>query len=401
MRVLLISAGSRGDVDPFVALACGLKQAGHFPTLAAPARFHTLAQAQGIAFIGLDNSLFELQEGLARRGTFAALAGATKAKPALRKFLLDVAGLAEHATDYIVYHPKTLAAPLVAEKQGVPSIAAQLVPLYQPTRAFPAPVLAQKLPRWLHGPSWRLVVAIEAPWRGLMRDIHHRLGLTTPRIGLAERIADGGALNAWSSRLLPAPADWPAGSEPLGFWRLPADGDAQPPQVLADFLAAGPAPVYIGFGSMLNRDSARLGRHIRDGLRRAGSRGVVATGAGAIEIETSDDILVLEHAPHQWLFPRVKTVVHHGGIGTVAAALGAGVPQVIKPFLGDQPFWARRLHEVQAGIPLDTLTPDSFARGISAAEGLTQTARSIAQEMACESGVSTAIERIERHALRP
>src|SRR5690606_16355151 len=112
-------------------------------------------------------------------------------------------------------------------------------------------------------------------------------------------------------------------------------------QELLDFLDAGPAPVHVGFGSMLTRNPAALGTAVREGLRRAGTRGVVATGAGAIELDSSDDILVLDQAPHDWLLPRMSATVHHGGVGTVAAALTSGIPQVVKPFLGDQPFWGQ------------------------------------------------------------
>lgn len=395
MRALLVTTGSRGDVEPFVALARGLADAGHTATLAAPARFAPLASTHGVEHLGLDDSLFELQDELATKGALAAVTGSAKAKPALRRFLLDVADLADVPADVVVHHPKTLAAPSLAERIGVPAVAAQLIPLFQPTSAFPAPVLSARIPRFLNRATWRLVSAIEAPWRKVLTEVHREhLGLRTPLIGLAERIARDGALNAWSPHLLPAPPEWPAHAQPLGFWRTPA-GAATPPQALVDFLGAGDPPVYVGFGSMVVRDPAALGRTVRDGLRRAGRRGVVVTGAGAIELEGDDDVLVLEQAPHHWLLPRVTAAVHHGGVGTLAAALAAGVPQVIRPFMGDQTFWARRAAELGVAVPVRRLTADSLGAALGTAAGLADRAADLAEALALEDGVTAAVRRLE------
>ncbi|MCW4457424.1 glycosyltransferase [Microbacterium sp. MPKO10] len=397
MKALLVTTGSRGDVEPFVALARGLADAGHHPTLAAPARFLELAAEHDVAFIALDDSLFELQSSLAHRGTFAAFTGAARAKSALRLFLADVADLADHATDVVVYHPKTLAAPLVAERLGVPSIAVQLIPLYQPTAAFPSPLLSFPIPRALNRLTWRMSSAIEAPWRGMLRTLHRdRLALSTPLTGIADRIAADGALNAWSPHLLPAPTEWPASAEPLGFWRLPGAADEPAPE-LVDFLSNGEPPVYVGFGSMTSTHPDAVGAAIRDGLRRAGRRGVVVTGAGAVELEGDDSILVLDHVSHDWLLPRTAVAVHHGGVGTVGAALTAGVPQVIRPFLGDQQFWAKRVADIGVGVRLRRLTAESLAAAIAAAETCTPRARALGDSIrARDDGVVQAVRQIEQ-----
>src|SRR5690625_2375529 len=188
VKVLLVSTGSRGDVEPFIALGRGLKSVGHDPTLAAPARFRDLTEDHALPFIALDDSLFDLQDDLARKGTLASLRGAAKAKRALRRFLFDVADLAQHPTDVVVYHPKTLAAPLVAEKQRVPAMAAQLIPLYQPTSAFPVPLLSRPVPRWFDRASWRIVAAVEAPWSRVLRASRDdQPGMTSPHVAVAAR----------------------------------------------------------------------------------------------------------------------------------------------------------------------------------------------------------------------
>lgn len=399
MRALVVTMGSRGDVEPFVALARGLADAGHRPTLAAPARFRALAAEYDVAFIALDDSLFKLQDSLAHKGTFAALTGAARAKSALTLVVADVADLADHATDVVVYHPKTLAAPLVAERLSVPSIAVQLIPLYQPTAAFPSPLLTFPVPRAMNRLTWRMSSAIEAPWRGMLRTLHRdRLALSTPLIGIADRIAADGALNAWSPSLLPAPTEWPASAEPLGFWRLPGAADVPAPE-LVDFLSDGEPPVYVGFGSMTSTHPDAVGAAIREGLRRAGRRGVVVTGGGALELEGDDSILVLDNVSHDWLLPRTTVAVHHGGVGTAGAALTAGVPQVIRPFLGDQQFWAKRVAEIGAGVRIRRLTAESLAAAIAAAESCAPRARALGDSIrGRDDGVAQAVRRIEQRA---
>ena len=396
MKVLLITTGSRGDVEPFLALACGLRERGHLPTLAGPARFNELAAGRAVEFHSLDDSVFDLQDDLMKRGSLGALTGAAKAKTAFERFLIDVASLADHPTDVVVYHPKTLAAPMVAESQGRPAIAAQLIPLYQPTTAFPAPILPARIPRWFNRPSWATVSAIEMPWRKMLRRLRNEsFRLDGAPIPMTEQIRRNGALNAWSPQLLPAPVEWQLDAAPLGFWRLPESGWS-PPAALLDFLESGDPPIYIGFGSMVDKRSDMFGITIVEGLRKARRRGVVATGSGAVRLSASDDVFVLDQAPHHWLLPRVSAVVHHGGVGTLAAALHAGVPQVIKPFLGDQHFWARRASDLGVAVRLGRLTPDTLAAAITTASSLAPRARTLSRSINSDRGTEAAIARLEQ-----
>lgn len=393
MRVLLVTTGSRGDVEPFAALAEAMAAVGLTPTLAAPARFRALTAHPDVHFVGLDDSALDLQESLAHGGFTSALSGVSKAKKAVTRFLTDVAGLAEYSTDAIVYHPKTLAAPSLAEYHKVPSIAAQLLPLYQPTSAFPAPVLSRRLPNCANRTSWHLVPLIERPWRSVLRRLRvETLGLTTPVPTISQQVREHGSLNAWSEHLLPRPKEWPPHAAPIGFWyRATAE---RPSQRVVDFVNDGDPPIYVGFGSMMARESARMGTVVRDALRMAGRRAIVATGAGAIHLRDAADILVVDQVDHGWLFPRVSAVVHHGGVGTVGAAMRAGVPQVIRPFIGDQSFWSRRVEEIGIGTSVARPTPDALARAILAAEDLRHKARVIGEQTRSERGLTTAIDRI-------
>jgi sterol 3beta-glucosyltransferase len=394
MRPLLITVGSRGDVQPYLALACGLLAAGHRPLLAAPRRFAPMAAARGVEFAPLDDELLTLQDSVKGQGVRAAITAARSVRPMLRRLLDDQAGLAARPEfDVVVHHPKALGGPSVAEKLGVPALAGLLLPLYVPTAAFAAPILPVRVPPALNRASWRITAAIEAPYRKTLRTWRReRLGLTGP-VPPATR---GGVLHAWSPHLLPAPADWPEEARPIGFWTLPA-GDWTPPEPLARFLADGEPPVYVGFGSSFGGDPEALAATVLEAVRMTGRRAVLATGWGALRPgEQGGDVLVIEEAPHDWLLPRVAVAVHHGGVGTVAAALRAGLPQVVRPFMSDQPFWAARLHQLGVAPPPlpRRLRPERLAAAITEAAGLTAAARALAGKLATEDGVAAAVRRL-------
>lgn len=396
-RFLLVTAGSRGDTEPFVSLAYALREAGHDPTVAAPARYRRLAEAYDIDYVGLDDGFLDLQDELPGAGVMTALRGAPTAKRSFERLLEDVAGLGDWATDHVVYHPKTLVAPMIAERQQVPATAVQLIPLYRATRHFPAPVTTVRPPSFLNRASWRLVAGVEAQWRRVIDRLRRdRFGLSgqAPRIG--DLIARDGSLDAWSPTLLPAPEDWPAGAAPIGFLGLPST-PWKPPADLMRFLDAGSAPVYVGFGSMVGRDPAALGSALRRALRLAGRRAVVVTGAGGIALDADEDIFVTDEAPHRWLLPRMAAAVHHGGVGTTGSALVAGVPQVIRPFMGDQRFWAERAGAIGVAVSVRRDEPEEFASAISRAiDASAETAAGVATRVRAEPGVAGAVAALTR-----
>jgi len=400
MRVLLVTTGSRGDVEPFAALAAGLARAGHDPLLAAPRRLTEDAAARGVRVAPLDDGIFALQEEVAGKGTRASVTAARSALPLLRRWLDDVATLQDSGADVVVYAPKSLGAHHLADRLGVPSIAALPVPLFSPTARFPSPLSPVRPPRFLPRTSWRLAGVVEAPYRRMVHTWRSAaLDLTGPTPNLTERVAHDGVLHAWSPHLLPAPADWPAELAPTGFWSGPPDDGWTPPEPLARFLDAGEPPVYVGFGSALAKDPDAFTRTVLDGLQLSGRRAVLATGWGALRpSNVPETVHVLDQVPHGWLLPRTAVAVHHGGVGTVAAALRAGVPQVIRPFLGDQPFWARRVHEIGIAAPPLTgrLTADRLAAAIDDAASKAGAARETGALVRAEDGVSAAVARIER-----
>ena len=402
-RALLITTGSRGDVQPFLVLAHALAEAGACPVVAAPRRFDNLAARFGAEFIGLDDSILDLQDELVGAGPVRAVRSLGRIRPLMRRWLNDLAELAHGEAgraDIAVFTQKVLGGASLAERLKIPGLPAQLIPTGPPTSAFRAPLAPVGTPRLLRRASWLLVGAAEAPWRRMVAQWRSaRLGLKTRPIPFSRIVATRGILSAWSPRLLAAPPEWHSSQSPLGFWRSRETGTLPPD--IERFLADGPPPVVIGFGSMRHDDPARLAREVVDGLRRAGRRGILLAGWSGLSVSGGGDILAVEEAPLGGLLPRAAAIVHHGGVGTVGAALHAGTPQVISPFFGDQSFWAGRLRELGvAPRPLMRITGEALAERLRAADALADTAGALGEVMADEDGCAAAIGRINQVLVR-
>jgi sterol 3beta-glucosyltransferase len=238
------------------------------------------------------------------------------------------------------------------------------------------------------------------PYAGLIRDWRSTSLALAPR---GSPPAPRKTLYCYSPSLVPTPTDWPPDTIATGYWRREhrPDADGLNPD-LESFLAAGEAPIYIGFGSSVGPDPAHLGAVVNDAMQIVGARAVIATGWGAIRgVRSNSNTMVIESAPHGSLFPRVAAVVHHGGAGTTAAGLLAARPTVICPFQGDQHFWGAAVHRAGAGpqpIPVKKLTPKRLASAIRAVrEDLDMRARAavLSERIAQEDGAGRACELIE------
>lgn len=420
MRVLILTLGSRGDIEPFMALAEGLAAGGHAPSLCAPASFEPSIVGRGIDYRRMDDGFVELARSLEGQAAFedmGQLYGALKTvvrllpkADALQDLLLDDAWRAAQAVrpEVIVFHPKLPGALDIAEALDVPAVMAPLFPQFVPTAAFPT----LGFPDLPLGPgyrrtTYRLMHAIAARiGMGPVQRLRSRQGWG-PRSARMGLMADhrGRAvpvLHGFSPVLCPRPGDWPATAVVTGHWPLAPSGAALP-QGVVDFLDAGPPPVYVGFGSMAGRNPERTAGEVVAALRQARCRGVLAGGWGGLApVESADDLLFIESAPHDALFPRVSAVVHHGGAGTTHAGLRAGRPSVLCPFFGDQPFWGRRVHTLGLGpppLPQRRLDADRLAAALVAATtdpGMRAESAAIGRALAAESGVATAVSMLER-----
>jgi sterol 3beta-glucosyltransferase len=211
------------------------------------------------------------------------------------------------------------------------------------------------------------------------------------------------ALLAFSEYVIPRPADWGAELEVTVYWFLAHPATWMPPEDLLRFLAAGPPPVYIGFGSMAIADPRMASAIVGDAVALAGCRAVISAGWAGLQPEgKNDDVYIADDLPHDWLLPRMAAIVHHCGAGTMASALRAGVPSVPVPFIADQFFWAwrlRRLGVAPAAVPHRKLTPQRLAaalRRVLDDQEMRRRARNLGELIRAECGLSSAVRAIER-----
>lgn len=433
MNVLILAFGTRGDVQPFVALARELRGRDHHVLLAAPARFAGLAAAHEIPFATVDDGPLALMNGTGgvgdtvNRGVRGKIAMARAMPAAFGQIIDDAATIATGPgadAEVIVHNGQIIAAPHLAEKLDIPAVLALTVPLYVPTREFawPGQHLPARLPGVLNRASY---LGMRAPQLmfGKVVDTWRRDRLDLPaRPGRHDPLHDHTGnpvpvLNAVSRHVIPPPADWPDDVTTTGYWFLPATNDAGSsdglPAQVAGFLAAGPAPVLVGFGSMAGPDPATTTAAVLEAVQRAGVRAILASGWGgltgpAADRAGSEQVLLVEEVPHDLLLPHVAAVVHHGGAGTAAAAAAAGRPQVIAPFVADQPFWATRMHILgvaPAPLPQRRLTSTALAQAITAATtdpALAARAAELGTRIRAEHGTSAAADQLESllHGIR-
>lgn len=409
MKALLVTHGTRGDVQPFLALAVALRRKGHHALLAAPESFADSAAAHDVEFAPLDegpNRLLQdpvmaeaIESGYRGvRGKITAISAIRRIKPLMADALRDVGAVARSSGADLLVHTPSLPAQHAAEMLGVPAVLATLQPGWVPTSEFPCPLVPlPRVPRFLNRATYLTVSATMRAYNGVVN------AWRADGLGLARGRGPQHALvlQAFSSAVTPVDPAWPESVRTTGFWFLPRNPEWSPSTALRTFLEAGPPPVYIGFGSMAGRDAQRLGDIVAEAVREAGVRAIVATGWGGLAARSSSDLLVIDQAPHDWLFGKVAAVVHHGGGGTTAAALVAGVPQIVCPFVADQPHWAQRMHAVGvAPRPLrhTTITASSLSEAIKQAVSdpeLRQRAIDLGEQIRAEDGVSTAVRDLE------
>lgn len=430
MTILILTLGSRGDVQPYVALGQGLQAAGHDVTLCTSVRFEPFIRKHGLDYAYMNDGFMELMDTDLSREAMEQMTGILDFLRYGVRLWSETTGLQREVVrdgwnavqevepDLILYHPKVYAAPHYAERVGVPVVMPFLIPANVPTGDFPSvgfPVLSglpEPVERVYNRLTFRLTRWLaETATRGFVRDWRTSVGLPEKAAHTGMYRTHTGApvpiVFGFSRHLVPRPPDWPEHVHISGSWFLDGEDGWTPSDELTGFLDAGPPPVYVGFGSMSGQAPGQLVDTVVEALRRTGRRGLLATGWGGLRPgDLPESVHVVDEVPHDWLFPRMAAVVHHGGAGTTAAGLRAGRPSVICPFSMDQPFWGRRVHEAGAGpqpVFQKHLTAPALAAAIQEATERTsiqRAAEALGRRIRSENGVQRGVDLIERAADR-
>jgi len=417
MRIAIIATGSRGDVEPYLALGKGLKQAGHVVRLVTHQDFEGFVNSHGVEFWPFEGSVQDIAHSIDMRaplegGNFLAIMSQMAREAQRGALALAKGGLAAcRGMDLVIAGIGGVFIGIaLADKLGLPLLQAYYIP-FTPTRAYPS-FLFPRLPPWFGGALNRLSfqLARQMMWQGFRsadglarRDV---LGLpSAPFWGPfdADCLQHCPILYGFSPSVIPRPPDWDGNMHVTGYWFLDPADDWTPPPALIEFLQAGPPPVYVGFGSMSSRDPERTATLILQALAQAKQRAIILSGWGGLrKADLPDTALMVDSIPFSWLFPRVAALVHHGGAGTTAAGLRAGVPSVVVPFFGDQPFWGRRVAELGVGpepIPRRKLTAERLARAIQEAltdQTMRQRAAALGAKIQAEDGIARAVALVQQ-----
>ena len=416
----MTAAGSRGDVQPCVALGLGLKSAGHEVTLASWEPYRRIAEGRGLTFYPV--------AGPTPEALMAALVGAgrnplkyaRRFRPLLRPHveggLRDCLAACANA-DAVIYTPLGFAGFMAAEHLGLPSVGSMVEPLFVRSDAYPSAVLGRPVGIPALGGLYNRLShpAVEVLyWRviePLVSDAREKMGLP-PMPALRSPVAEihrrrRPLLLGWSRHVLPPGPRAEDRMPTTGYWFLDHEPGWEPPEKLGEFLENGEPPVALGLGSMTGVEAARTDRIVSEtaeALRRTGLRGVLLSGNAAVDGPLPENVVrVPGEVPYDWLFPRVAAAVHHGGAGTVAAALRAGVPSVVVPVLPDQAFWAHRVSTLGAApppIPQGKITAPKLSDAIQRAATVPEIRRrceTLARLISDEDGVSRAVEAFEHY----
>ena len=410
-KITIITAGTRGSVQGVLALALGLRDAGHQVKMCAGENLKSYVLEKGVEYAHLDDKV----QGLANANEFIEqtqhkskmLESIRTTYHVARNFrpsvvrMLHSAWEAVQGSDAIVYRPHATGGHMLAQRLGVPSFLVEPAPLVTPTREFRNFMLPDlPLGNLYNRISYSLFDMATSPLHRALRKGARGL----PGAGNGHAAANGRhftVFNTFSPHVLDRPRDWPEWSKIVGWLFIPTPSDWAPPRELVQFLEAGPPPVYVGFGSMA-RDPQKTTEMVLETVKATGYRFLLATGWGGLDPgQLPDRVFQIRSVPHDWLFPRVAAVVHHSGAGTVGNGLHAGKPTVCCPFLGDQYFWGDAVYRLGAGprpIPRHELNAERLTEAIRLVmtdQDMCERARRLGQKLRPENGVARAIEIIE------
>jgi sterol 3beta-glucosyltransferase len=400
--ITILCSGTRGDVQPYIALAQELKKLGLSARIATSRTFEGFVRGYGIDFysIEVDHESAGVDPKMIREAQRAdnilKMFGSFRK---LRKYGIHMVEKYHEAcmgSEAIVFHPGLTIGYFMAEKLGIPAILASPFPMHR-TGSRPSVILYGKMrPKaiinrlsytMLQGMLWMASESSLKPfWKSRYGQLPTAFGIPFERHDDARHPA----IVSCSDHIFERPRDWNPHVHQHGYWVVEEPSAYQPSPELAAFLAKGDKPVYLGFGSMFDRaDTGKVGRMLVEALALAGRRGILGGMNGLANLP--ETIIAVENVPHTWLFPQMAAVCHHGGAGTSAAGFQAGVPSIIVPFALDQFAWAQRSFELGIGskpLPFKKMSAVRLSEAIVFATRpeICAKARTIGQRIAAERG---------------
>ncbi|CAO0794017.1 unnamed protein product [Mucor circinelloides] len=413
-----ITIGTRGDVQPYIALCKGLMKEGHRCRIATHDEFKDWIEEHGIEFRTVGGDPGELMRICVENNFFSV----NFVVEGLRLFkdwideLLTLSWKAVQGTEIIIESPSAMIGVHMAEALRVPYFRSFPMPMTR-TRSFPHPFATPNNPKGRLYNDMTYVLFDHAVWRAIAARTNSfrqtTLGIPATSYEKLE-VWKIPYLYSFSPSIVPSPLDWLDWIHCTGYWFLdnPQTGWTPDPELKAFIEAQDGRPiVYIGFGSIIVSDPLEITRVIIESVLLSNVRAIVSRGwssrhkKGAVSEEADilsrhpGTIMSVQSVPHDWLFPKIRAVVHHGGAGTTAAGLRAGRPTIIKPFFADQFFWGERVEEMGIGRCIKSLTVDNLSaalRVVSTDENMLKVANRVGQKIRAETGVDTAIQCIYR-----
>lgn len=412
LRIIFLSIGTRGDVQPYIALGLRLQAEGHKVTIATHLEFQNFVSSYGLQYRMLPGNPRDLMDLCVSKGFFTVkfMQEAVAKFVDLMEQLLWISWQVCQDHDVIIEAPMIQAGVHIAEKLNVQHFIAFTMP-FSRTKEYGNPFIPLKF----YNKFSHLVIE-QMLWLPLSSRINRfRVECCNlPPLKLKE----GGTLNikrqtpflyCFSASVVPKPIDWPEWVNICGYWTLDQSSSSyQPDKKLLQFIEQSKEkPVYVGFGSIVV-DADELWSIVLPGILDSGKRVVLSCGWTSLNeekrkiFEGNENIFCIDSCPHDWLFPRMKAAVHHGGAGTTAASLLAACPTFIISFFGDQPFWGKRVVELGAGatIPYSQLTKENFAstvKFVSECRSVKKNVQKISKILRNEDGLTNAVENIYRH----
>ncbi len=424
MRVVILTVGSRGDIQPCLALGLGLKAAGHQVCIATERIYQEWLTQEGLEYAYLpgdtkkrlaDEPWFKLLEETRDRPILSAYRAYREfLLPTLRE-LLDAAWDACQGADAIIGLPTVYAGSHIAEKLGIPFFGTWTCP-FTPTRYFPHSWSRLAQQQWLGGTLNRFTYWVPQflDQKMLMGTINQwrKETLNLPKMGEnGVNTSSFPTLYGFSPSVVSPPPDWDNNVHVTGYWLLNRISSVQPPEDLVNFIAAGSPPVYIGFGSIGDRHATHTIQTAIDAVIKSGQRAVLETGWAQLnQLNLPPQVFKLDsgRVPHAWLFPRMAALVHHGGAGTTGQGLRNGKPTVvIYQKFTDYCFWGQRIAALGVGpepIYIGDVTVNSLAQAIETMvtdANMQKRAALLGGQIRDEDGVARAIELFHQHANHP